>query len=182
MSRLVFTFIFALIFCSFQEDNNISWTESRKLTWSDFQGKPDASSPFKAKTESNLDIRISTKGMEATITMQTSFSKKASWVKTETDLLLKHEQTHFDIAELWTRKFKQKLKGKTFPVKSFQSTLNQLHRDIQREGKAMQAMYDKETDHSINEKEQEKWTKKITADLKSLSEFTAPAVTCKLSK
>jgi hypothetical protein len=168
--------------CAFLQDNTIPWTENRKLAWSDFQGKPDASSPFKAKTESSLDIQISTKGMEATITMKTSFSKTASWVKTPTDLLLKHEQTHFDIAELWTRKFKQKLKGKTFPVSGFQKMLNSLHGEIQREGHAMQALYDKETNHSILEKEQDKWTKKINADLKSLSEFTGPTVTCKLSK
>lgn len=182
MKKFLFIIITLWGLVSFQQDNAIPWSENRKLAWSDFQGKPDASSPFKAKTESSLDIQISTQGMEATITMQTNFSKTASWVKTQTDLLLKHEQTHFDIAELWTRKFKQKMKDKTFPAKTFQSTLNTLHGEVQREGKAMQALYDKETNHSINEKEQDKWTKKINADLKSLSAFTSPTVTCKLSK
>ncbi len=167
---------------SFQTDNMIPFKDSRKLTWDDFQGPPAANSPFKAKTESNLSIEVSTKGQEVTIIMQTSFDTKKSWVKTKTDLLLMHERTHFDISELWSRKFKQRLKGKTFPAKSFQSTLNSLHADIQKEGRTMQALYDKETEHSINEKAQEKWTKKISADLKSLSEFVPATVTCKITK
>jgi hypothetical protein len=182
MKTLVLTALIAFAFCSLQTDNYIPWKESRRLTWNDFKGKPDEKSPFKAKTESNLDIQISTKGEEATLTMVTSFDMNKSWVKDKRDVLLRHEQTHFDIAELWSRKFKQRLKGKTFAAKSFQSILSSMHADIQKEGRAMQAQYDKETEHSINEKAQAKWTQKINADLKSLSEFTPATVTCKLSK
>jgi len=167
---------------AFQTDNLIPWKDSRKLTWNDFKGKPDSASPFKARTESTLNIQVETKGMEVMITMVTCFDKNTSWVKEKRDVLLTHEQTHFDIAELWSRKFKQRLKGKTFPGKTFQSVLNKMHSDIQKEGKAMQALYDKETDHSVNAQAQEKWTKKINADLKSLSEFVPAMVTCKLSK
>lgn len=180
--KFIAAIIACLGLCSLQQDNYIPWKETRKLTWNDFKGKPDAASPFKAKTESSLDIQISTKGEVATITMVTSFDMSKSWVKDKRDVLLQHEQTHFDIAELWSRKFKQRLQGRTFPLKSFQSTLSRMHGEIQKEGRAMQAQYDKETEHSINEEAQEKWTKKIDADLKSLSEFTPATVTCKLSK
>ena len=182
MKRWTATLLACLALCSLQKDNYIPWTETRKLTWNDFKGKPDEASPFKAKTESSLDIQISTKGEDATITMVTSFDMSKSWVKNKRDVLLQHEQTHFDIAELWSRKFKQRLWKKTFPYKNFQSILSRMHREIQQESRAMQAQYDKETGHSVNEKAQEKWTKKITADLKSLSEFTPAMVTCKLSK
>ncbi len=167
---------------SFQTENLIPYKDSRKLTWDDFQGPPVASSPFQAKTESNTHLDISTQGMEATIVMVTSFDKKTSWVKTKRADLLQHEQTHFDIAELWSRKFKQKLKGKTYSLKTFQKELNTMHTNIQKEGKTMQKEYDAETEHSVNAKAQEKWTKKINADLKSLSEFIPEKVTCKLVK
>jgi len=175
-------FIVACFLFSFQTADQIPYTESRKLTWDDFQGKPDAASPFKARTESNLSIDVGTKDGVVTVTMQTCFDKKRSWVKEKKDILLIHEQTHFDIAELWSRKFKQRIKGKTYSAKTFQKELSTMHADIQKEGKAMQAQYDKETEHSINAKAQSIWSKKISADLKSLSQFTAPAVTCKLSK
>jgi len=174
--------ILAGFLLSFQSADQIPYAESRKLTWDDFQGKADAASPFKARTESNLSIDVSTKDGVVTITMQTCFDKRKSWVKEKRDILLSHEQTHFDIAELWSRKFKQRLKGKTYSAKTFQKELSVLHSDIQKEGKAMQAQYDKETEHSINAKAQATWSKKISTDLKSLSQFTPPAVTCKLTK
>lgn len=180
--RLIVALFASLGLCSLQQDNYISWTETRKLTWNDFKGKPDEKSTFKAKTESSLNVQISTRGEVATITMVTSFDMSKSWVKDKRDVLLQHEQTHFDIAELWSRRFKQRLQGKAFPLKSFQSALSRMHGEIQKEARAMQAQYDMETEHSINEKAQEEWTKKIDADLKSLSEFTPATVTCKLSK
>lgn len=178
--HLVSLLLLALL--AFQADNLIPYKESRKLTWDDYQAKPDASSAYQARTESTLDISISAKGAEATISMQTFFDKSKSWVKAKRDDLLQHEQTHFDISELWARKFRQRLKGKTFALATFQATINSMHADIRKEGHAMQAEYDKETNHSINTTAQKKWTQKINADLKSLSEFAAPTVTCKLSK
>lgn len=170
------------ILFAFQTADQIPWKESRQLTWDDFQGKPDASSPYKAKTESELSIKIESKGLDVTIVMQNCFNKKTSWVKEKRDVLLTHERTHFDISELWARKFKQKLKDKTFAAKSFQNTLNAMHSEINKEARAMQAEYDKETEHSVNEKAQSTWTKKVNADLKSLSEFIPPSITCKLTK
>ncbi len=178
----IFFLIVAGFLFSFQAAHLIPWKENRKLSWDDFKAKPDASSSYKAKTESILNLAIATKGMEASITMQNCFDKNASWVKEKRDILLVHEQAHFDISELWARKFKQRLNGKTFAIKTFQKTLNSMHDSIYKEGKAMQVEYDKETEHSVNTKAQEKWDKKIAADLKSLSAFIPEVVTCKLTK
>jgi hypothetical protein len=183
MKRPAFLFLVVIGFLfSFQADNIIPWTENRKLTWDDFKGKPDATSPYKAKTESNFSMQIETKGMEAIINMQNCFNKIKSWVKEKNNLLLEHEQTHFDIAEVWIRKFKQLLQGKTFSVKTFQQELNAMHSEINRGGKAMNAQYDKETEHSINQEAQKKWNKKVAEELKSLNTYASSKVTCKLTK
>ncbi|HXB39069.1 MAG TPA: DUF922 domain-containing protein [Bacteroidia bacterium] len=183
MKRLVFLFlIIAGFLFSFQTDNIILWAENRKLTWDDFKGKPDTTSPYKAKTESNFSMQIGTKGMEAIIGMQNCFNKNKSWVKEKNNLLLEHEQTHFDIAEIWMRKFKQLLQGKTFTVKTFQQELNAMHSEINRGGKEMNARYDKETEHSVNQEAQKKWNKRVAEELKSLNAYTSPKVTCKLTK
>lgn len=164
------------------DDSLILWKENKKLSWDDFNGKANEASKYKALTESILSIAITGKGMEAVITMTANFDKRTSWVKEKRDDLLIHEQGHFDIVEIWARKFKQKLKGKTFNVKTFQKELNVLYNDVNRESKAMQVEYDRDTEHSINVKAQQKWTKKVNADLKSLSEFAPATVTCKLAK
>ena len=171
-----------LILFSFQQENVIPWKENRKLTWDDFKASPNESSKYKALTESIINIAIAGKGLEATVTVEANFDKSTSWVKERTTELLKHEQGHFDIVEIWARKFKQKRKGKTYNVKTFQKELNELYGAMNRDSKTMQIEYDRETEHSVNTREQEKWNKKIAADLKSLSEFTAPSVSCKLVK
>jgi len=180
--RVCFLFA-AIIFSSFQSDNKIFWKEKAILTWDDFKGKPDASSPYKALTESVINIEIKTKGMEAFLTIHNYFDKNQSWTKTKTDAnLLNHEQMHFNIAEIWTRKLREKLKGKTFEIKTFQTELNSMHSEIHRESKAMQAEYDKETEHSVNTVNQQKWNKKITSELQKLSAFSTADISCKLSK
>ncbi len=180
--RFCFLFV-VIILSSFQSDNKIFWKENTLLTWDDFKGKPDASSPYKALTKSVVTIDIKTKGMEAFLTIQNYFDKNLSWTKDKSNAyLLSHEQTHFNIAEVWTRKFRQKIKGKTFELKSFQRDLNDMHSEIHRESKIIQMEYDKETEHSVNETNQQKWNKKINNELQELSAFSAMEVSCKLSK
>ncbi len=174
---------FTLIFSAFQSDNKILWKENNLLTWDDFKGKPASSSTFKALTESVVTVDIKSKGNEAIVIIKTYFDKSNSWTKDkENDILLSHEQRHFNITEIWTRKFRQKLSGKSYPMKAFQKELNSMHSEIHKESKSMQFDYDKETQHSVNASGQQKWNKKITNELQKLSDFSSNEVTCKLSK
>ena len=175
--------LLALSFSLTQKSNEIYWQENNFLTWNDFRGKPNLSSPYKALTESGIKIEIKSTGDNADIILQTYFDKTQSWVKENINPnLLMHEQVHFNIVEVWARKFRQRLKGKTFSVKTFQQELNNMHRDIFKESKNMQAEYDKETEHSINTLAQEKWNKKITNELAALTLFANPSVSCKIVK
>ena len=177
-----FLFI-AFFFFAFQSDDKIPFKDGNFLTWDNFKGKPNTSSPYKALTETTITIDIKTKGDEAIITIQDFFDENLSWTKEKNNTaLLGHEQTHFNINEVWTRKLRQKLNGKTYPVKSFQKELNAMHSEIHKESKAMQIEYDKETEHSVNEANQEKWNKKIRNELEKLSAFSGIEVSCKLSK
>src|SRR5579872_4328795 len=121
MKNLFYTVPMALLFFAFQTDNKIMWKETTKLVWDDFKGKPDGSSPYKANTETEVAVDIKTKGDLAIITLECCFIKNASWTKDNKNPgLLIHEQMHFNITEISVRKFRQKLKGKIFPAKTFQ--------------------------------------------------------------
>jgi hypothetical protein len=182
MKKFYLCFV-ALIFSAFQSDNKIPWKETTKLTWDDFKGKPDASSAYKANTETEVAIQIKTKGEAATIIIECFFIKNASWTKDINNaFLLGHEQTHFNISEIGARKFRQKLKGKTFSAKTFQRELNNMRSETGKESKAMQAEYDKETEHSVNEAAQKKWNKKVTDELKSLAAYAEPQISCKITR
>jgi lipopolysaccharide export LptBFGC system permease protein LptF len=183
MKNLFLFIALAFVCLSFtKDDNTILWNETTKLAWTDFKGNPNNSSPYKAFTESNIHTEISAKNNEANISIKVFFDKNKSWVKEANNAeLLKHEQTHFDITELWARKFRQKLKGKTFSFKSFQNDLNTIQAGIFKDSKEMQVLYDKETEHSVNTANQQKWNKKITEELKNLGEFSATEISCTLT-
>lgn len=176
----IFLLLFSLL--AFRQDNRIPWQEGGALSWADFKASPDASSPYQANTETEVKVDVKTKGDQALMTIQCYFNKNLSWVKKKTDYLLMHEQMHFNITEINTRKFRQRLGGKTFPLNEFQQVLNTTHSAIHRESKEMQALYDKETEHSVNEAAQKKWNAKITKELNELKAFASPQVTCTLKK
>ena len=177
--KIISVILISTIYFSFQSDDKILWKETTKLVWDDFKGKPDASSSYKANTETEITVDVKVKNENATIILQCYFVKNLSWTKDKNNSgLLVHEQMHFNISEIGARKFRKKLKDKTFLGKNFQQELNKMHSEINRESKTMQNEYDKETEHSVNTKAQEKWNKKISEELKSLNSFSSTSVDC----
>lgn len=184
MKRLFIYLSLAVMFFSFTQDANlILWKEGNKLSWGDFKGKPDASSSKKANTSSEISIALQVKNKVAFVGITTCFNKNNSWVKEiKTDYLLNHEQVHFDITELWARKFREKIKDKVFPLASFQNEISAIRSEIFKGNKDMQDIYDKETNHSVVAASQKKWEKKIAEDLQKLSSFSTKEVSCTLTK
>ena len=180
----IFLFVTLLVVCfSFtQDDNLIAWQETSKLSWTDFKAKPNTSSHYKAFTESEIKTDVAAENNEAHVGIKTFFHKDHSWVKDKTEALLAHEQLHFDITELWARKFRQKLQGKTYTFKTFQKELNAVSSEIYKESKEMQLAYDKETQHSEIVDVQKKWEQKIKTDIENLKAFAATEATCTLTK
>lgn len=153
------------------------WAKDRLLTWNDFQGEPDATSqswmhalsattltqftdfdPIMKSTKIKLKINW--------VRIEARFVPHRSWVKEgrKTPDLLKHEQGHFDIAELMAReiteKMNKKLKGKS--IMSPYSTLDEADKDpqnlitkfakkefdiLEKTAKFTHEKYDKDTNH-----------------------------------
>ncbi|MFM7727790.1 MAG: hypothetical protein ACKO7B_13880, partial [Flavobacteriales bacterium] len=95
--------------------DTIPWSHDYRLEWTDFKGKYDGMSPFSA--QSNCVYTLRTKPVFENDTMYLDedigpcFTRKASWVREDAlqDTLLMHEQLHFDLCELYARRFRQKL-------------------------------------------------------------------------
>ena len=81
-----------------------------------------------------------------------------------------HEQLHFDITELYARKFRRRISNNTF-TKDIASELNKLYGTIDKELEQTQNKYDSETEHSINTTMQEKWSNYVKAELKKLAKY-----------
>lgn len=160
----------ATMFAHGQENNAIPWETSRKLTWKDFKGKPFKTAWAAATTASGISYSFTGQergdGYELDFKVNAFFYPDKSWYQPKLcdDVVLRHEQLHFDISELYARKLRIKLDSTRFTknVKEevkvlYEQTLEELHRT--------QSQYDYETNYSRDQEQQLRWNKKIASAL-----------------
>lgn len=162
----------------------IIWSKTRKLIWKDFQGKPDSLSEFKAITSSRIESKsIVFKDEIIEYDFVCFFVKSKSWTKSNTNTLLKHEQLHFDIAELATRKLRKKfLEYKYVSKESIKQIVNQYFDEAVLDRRKTNSLYDKETNHGTIETKQKEWETKIANELKKFDAFSNTRVVIKRVK
>lgn len=177
--RFIFLFfLFASNFLNAQEDR-IFWSSDKKLVWEDFKGVPNIDSAFAAITFSGMSYNFSAEVVNEVVKVSYKvkcyFVPSKSWCKKAflNDLeLLKHEQLHFDITELYTRKFRKELSKMVF-TKNVNSDIRALYTSINEEKIAFQKQYDIETDHSSNKNVQKSWEKDIQIKLQKTIYFAS---------
>lgn len=182
----VFIVIFSVIgfisFAAYQTGNLIFWTSEKKLSWSDFKGTPNPKSSYFAFTESGIKADLESKDDSVFINVRTYFDKQSSWTKDiKNESLLQHEQLHFQITELFARKFRKELSETKFTMKQLSDELHKIHGRVFSDCREMQARYDKETNHSIIKEKQAEWNKKVQTELESLSNWSKTLVRAKIS-
>ena len=159
-----------------EKGNEIPWSASRRLTWSDFQGAPDRHATNAALTSSKIVFNYgygSEKGF--TYSISCVFDKMNSWGRVRTDYILSHEQGHFDIAELYTRKLNKMMKKYTFNSKTSPKEVPAMYRQLMQDEADYQNVYDSETDFSRNKPGQEAWLNKIRKQLDELEDYAGYA-------
>ena len=149
----------------------LTWSASRKLTWSDYKASPNPKSDAAATTSTSLSIDYHISGSQFSYTIKSWFSRSRSWVRNQTDHILSHEQGHFDIAEAYARKLHQRMSAYRFNKNNYQKELNRIYNEVADEKAAVQKQYDRETRHSIDEVKQAEWLKKISRLLDELKDF-----------
>jgi predicted secreted Zn-dependent protease len=175
-----FKFIIAFLTISFavpKEEITISWTSERALTWNDFKAKPQLDTDVVALTASGITFSYSAKSNATDIVsfatkVESHFYPNKSWFVKEraNAYILKHEQLHFDITELYVRKLRQQISILKVS-NSIKSQLEDLHQNINNELSEMQSLYDEQSQHSINKEEQAKWQSYVKSELKKLEAF-----------
>lgn len=156
-----------VILCSYViAPERIAWEATKKLSWQDFKGNPNANGGFVASTSSGMSQSyvIDSGGIlvknETHVTAH--FYPEYSWYSTKdtTARLLKHEQTHFDITEIHARILNKSIQSYAFTSDS-KREIKVLYQQVEEERRAMQTAFDNETNHSINREEEKKWEDKI---------------------
>lgn len=145
-------------------ENCIDWHNNRELTWDDFQGEVAEDSPYAAMSYWYIYYRWEGNKIRAESCFQTS----KAWIRDgkQSDYLLKHEQLHFDIAQLHIRLFQKKLESATHT-----SQVKKLFDETLRATKQMQAQYDEETEHSRDKTDQRRWNQWVADQLEQLENY-----------
>jgi hypothetical protein len=118
-----------------------------------------------------LEFRSEIKQPEVSVKIEikTVFNEDKSWkdVKKINDYILLHEQKHFDIAELFVRKFRKAVAEKIRNSGDYDRYFKSIY-TISNEYKNFQMVYDKETRHGMNETKQAEYNAAISEELENL--------------
>lgn len=154
--------------------NFITWNEFYKLQWHDFEGQPDQNSIGDAGAAVQIKAEPYLVKKQVKYDVYALFNKKKSWARDQSEALLAHEQVHFDIAEVYARKIRKKIKELSDRGVDDVKTYNAAIRELLHESNQLDEQYDLETLHGALSKKQEAWAKKVRDDLASLQQYKKP--------
>ena len=178
--------------------NNIIWSEDYLLSWDDFQGIPKDTAEtieksIKAMSRTGFNFRLYNKvitnkqrkkfKIEKVVVIAT-FNKKNSWVKRDQialgqeNVLLKHEQGHFDLTQSFVSEAKHRIetfvKNKSYSIKENNNGDLEKIADkqsikitkpvtdkIYHDWKQLQDKYDDETKHGVVVEKQKEYNQKF---------------------
>lgn len=153
-------------------EEGILWSPEKRLTWTDFKGKiPPAAVPA-ATTASGISYSYTANliyhEVELDFEVNAYFYPNESWYKPKVcdEITLSHEQLHFDIAELFARKMRNKLERTSFSD-NVKEEIRKIYQETLKDLQEYQDLYDWETDFSRNRGKQLEWNDKIANALKA---------------
>lgn len=153
-------------------ETEFSWDPSRRLTWEDFRGPVQSYSTENIAAATYCAIGFETNnvvaGGKVKINVFNSFYPTKSWARDEEkDMhVLAHEQCHFDICELYTRKLRERMAAAHVDISSL-SKLKVIYRELQKEYEGRQELYEDQTNHGLIYAEQDRWQKDIAHELQA---------------
>lgn len=163
----------------FSASDTLSWQPETKLTWNDFLAEAPSRNNFAAFTYTLISMEYSAKitdgKVKPSFKIYAAFNKRKSWVKKQkearTPEILAHEQAHFDIAEITSRKLRKALQSETYSRNNLEQKINRIYQETIQAGDEMQALYDEESDHGLNKPQQLQWLKRVERELMELADY-----------
>ncbi|SDS51112.1 hypothetical protein SAMN04515667_2338 [Formosa sp. Hel1_31_208] len=150
-------------------ESQIEWTQDRKLTWDDFKGEPDILNFPNALAVTNSGFSYeSARNLfkDGKLYVQSVFSTYQSWVlaKGRNDYVLRHEQIHFDLTEIYTRKLRKAFSDAKINSNKLREA-KLIFDKISSELEFKQDQYDAETQSGSKQDIQEKWEAIVVIEL-----------------
>jgi len=144
--------------------------ENRKLTWADFQGVPEAGSPYDAYTYWFVHYRYDAPkrdgdGYRIEVQVWNRLGER-SWVKPQAQPgaygaeLLNHEQGHYTLGVLCALAFKKAVSARVFS-QDYPAEIKALFDQVLKTHLELEKAYDAETRHMRNRAAQGAWDRRL---------------------
>jgi Bacterial protein of unknown function (DUF922) len=156
---------------SLLDGDEIKWNSDFRLDWSHFKGKPDRTSNMDALTESGITFSWSCDWRGFRLEAYAIFVPTGSWVKEPSNILLTHEQLHFDITEIHARLIRKFFAEYPDACRLGKAGIDRAAQTIIQASYDTQEAYDQATNHGQNVRVQREWQAKIAEQLASLSDY-----------
>ena len=160
------------------EPPSIPWSAERALAWSNYLGRPDVTSNAAAVTAYKFSYREECVGDAFTFRVVSQFDQALSWVKPNAlvtvagrSRLLVHEQAHFDLSEVQSRKLRRALHQLRTPCSMSSDERKALVMQHIRDDAGNQRSYDADTGFGANDVNQRRWVLDIARELAALSDY-----------
>jgi len=149
--------------------DRFQWHEHNKLSWDDFRGDVAASNDESAAaTYCAIGFKTNTTapGNKEIIVYNTFYTNK-SWVRSDAKIssILEHEQGHFDLCEIYTRKLRDRMSKFDCNAPNVMQSLMSVYTAINNEYETRQQAYEQETIHGTNIEQQKRWGEMIAREL-----------------
>jgi hypothetical protein len=162
------------------ESGGVAWNGGRPLTWADFRGAAPAEGVEGAQTHYNLLFGLGCVGSAVHFEVAALFLPDESWVKPtvlvdplERLRTLRHEQTHFDVTEVFARRLRRFFATAYDPCgRRLEETQAGAERYVGGETDT-QRRYDDETRHGLDASHQALWDRDVSGWLDELAAYRA---------
>ena len=150
--------------------NQFQWIEHSRLSWSDFRGDAK-NSDGESAAATNCGIGFKTNfgepGKPAIIVYNTFYVNK-SWVRADAKIpsILDHEQGHFDLCEVYTRKLRAQMANVDMNLPDVKYELMRVYSDVCNAYEMRQQAYELATNHGTDIARQKLWDDEIARELK----------------
>ncbi len=164
------------LYQTYDKVNYVYWSDSRKLTWEDFQGTPIGSSEnyvSEIHLYNPATIEKANLFSSAKLTSICVFDKKHSWVnkKSTSDKLLLYNQIYFNIYELYIRKLRKEFYTTDFSLNDYIQQFHTMYERIQSELKDRVEVYRRDADLGNNLAGIKLWEMTIDSELNDLKAY-----------
>jgi hypothetical protein len=152
-------------------EGDFVWNKNRKLCWNDFRGncpRLSKSDLTVAATYCGFGYDMSYKGTgRPQLSIKNRFYVGKSWglPAYQNPEVLAHEQAHFDLCEIYTRKFRELANRKLLAGTDYKKIIQSVYDQVYSEYERQQQRYDSETDHGNNKDAQQRWLEHIEREL-----------------